>query len=61
MSENKLRPLASAPFGANTALYNHKRRKNIGTACAACKIQKLKCTGSVSYTSCVKSNIKCTL
>ncbi|RAH67887.1 putative C6 transcription factor [Aspergillus aculeatinus CBS 121060] len=61
MSDTKSRPLAPAPPGANAALDNHQRRKNVGTACAACKARKLKCTGSVPCASCVKSNVECTL
>ncbi|PYH43447.1 putative C6 transcription factor [Aspergillus saccharolyticus JOP 1030-1] len=61
MADTKSRPLAPAPAGANAALDNQQRRKNVGTACAACKARKLKCTGSVPCASCVKSNVECTL
>ncbi|RAL10264.1 putative C6 transcription factor [Aspergillus homomorphus CBS 101889] len=61
MSDTKSRPLAPAPAGANAALDSGHRRKNVGTACAACKARKLKCTGSVPCSSCVKSNVECTL
>ncbi|PYH88014.1 C6 transcription factor [Aspergillus ellipticus CBS 707.79] len=61
MSETKSRPLAPAPPGANAALDAQRRRKNVGTACAACKSRKLKCTGSVPCANCVKSKVECTL
>ncbi|RAL03229.1 putative C6 transcription factor [Aspergillus ibericus CBS 121593] len=61
MSDTKSRPLAPAPPGANAALDAQQRRKNVGTACAACKARKLKCTGSVPCANCVKSKVECTL
>lgn len=42
MADTKSRPLAPAPPGANAALDAQQRRKNVGTACAACKTRKLK-------------------
>ncbi|KAL4905474.1 hypothetical protein BDW74DRAFT_152697 [Aspergillus multicolor] len=38
-----------------------RRRKNVGTACTACKARKLKCTGAPPCTNCLKSRVECTL
>ncbi|GKZ24284.1 hypothetical protein AbraIFM66951_011192 [Aspergillus brasiliensis] len=61
MADTKSRLLAPAPPGANAALDAQQRRKNVGTACTACKTRKLKCTGSVPCANCVKSKVECTL
>jgi hypothetical protein len=42
MSSDSKRPLAPAPPGVTTANDSHQRRKNVGTACLACKARKLK-------------------
>lgn len=41
MSDSKRR-LAPAPTGGNAGSDSHQRRKNVGTACLACKARKLK-------------------
>ncbi|KAG2412986.1 hypothetical protein HFD88_010545 [Aspergillus terreus] len=61
MSSDSKRPLAPAPPGVTTANDSHQRRKNVGTACLACKARKLKCTGVVPCGNCIKSRIECTL
>ncbi|KAL2816453.1 hypothetical protein BJX63DRAFT_387377 [Aspergillus granulosus] len=51
-----------APVSSDSAANDsHKRRKNVGTACLACKTRKLKCTGAPPCTNCVKSRLECTL
>ncbi|KAF9895330.1 hypothetical protein FE257_000234 [Aspergillus nanangensis] len=55
------RPLAPAPPGLNTSNDPHQRRKNVGTACLACKARKLKCTGAAPCANCIKSRLECTL
>ncbi|PLN86437.1 C6 transcription factor [Aspergillus taichungensis] len=59
MADNK-RPLAPAPPGI-AASTDSQRRKNVGTACKACKARKLKCTGMVPCANCLKSRLECTL
>ncbi|KAL4894869.1 hypothetical protein BDV59DRAFT_175146 [Aspergillus ambiguus] len=60
MSDSK-RLLAPAPPGVTTANDSQQRRKNVGTACLACKTRKLKCTGVVPCANCIKSRLECTL
>ncbi|KAI9367655.1 hypothetical protein BJX61DRAFT_551200 [Aspergillus egyptiacus] len=51
-----------APGASDHAAHDvQKRRKNVGTACLACKSRKLKCTGAPPCANCVKSRIECTL
>ncbi|CEL04101.1 hypothetical protein ASPCAL05233 [Aspergillus calidoustus] len=52
-----------APVASDTAANNdtQKRRKNVGTACLACKTRKLKCTGAPPCANCVKSRLECNL
>ncbi|KAL2857327.1 hypothetical protein BJY01DRAFT_202619 [Aspergillus pseudoustus] len=51
-----------APVASETAANDaQKRRKNVGTACLACKTRKLKCTGAPPCANCVKSRLECTL
>ncbi|KAL4804735.1 hypothetical protein BDV18DRAFT_142404 [Aspergillus unguis] len=38
-----------------------RRRKNVGTACSACKSRKLKCSGVPPCDNCVKSRVECAL
>ncbi|PKY01065.1 C6 transcription factor [Aspergillus campestris IBT 28561] len=54
------RLLAPAPPGI-AASTDSQRRKNVGTACKACKARKLKCTGMVPCANCHKSRLECTL
>ncbi|KAL3462404.1 hypothetical protein BJX64DRAFT_139764 [Aspergillus heterothallicus] len=60
MPSSKSRRVAPAASDgvANDA---QKRRKNVGTACLACKSRKLKCTGAPPCANCVKSRLECTL
>ncbi|KAE8349436.1 hypothetical protein BDV28DRAFT_141215 [Aspergillus coremiiformis] len=60
MPDSKRR-LAPAPPGAPGSNDAHQRRKNVGTACLACKARKLKCTGTAPCANCVKSRLECTL
>ncbi|KAH8432729.1 putative C6 transcription factor [Aspergillus melleus] len=60
MSDAKRR-LAPAPTGANAGPDSQQRRKNVGTACLACKARKLKCTGNSPCGNCVKHGLECTL
>ncbi|KAL2823792.1 hypothetical protein BDW59DRAFT_92284 [Aspergillus cavernicola] len=57
-SESNRLALVASDNIANDA---QKRRKNVGTACLACKSRKLKCTGAPPCTNCVKSSLQCTL
>ncbi|KAL4912908.1 hypothetical protein BDW62DRAFT_193606 [Aspergillus aurantiobrunneus] len=51
-----------APVPSTTAVNDaHKRRKNVGTACSACKARKLKCTGAPPCANCLRSRLECTL
>ncbi|KAE8313847.1 hypothetical protein BDV41DRAFT_246749 [Aspergillus transmontanensis] len=60
MTDSKRR-LAPAPPGTQGGNDAHPRRKNVGTACSACKARKLKCTGTAPCANCVKSRLECTL
>ncbi|GAB1198566.1 hypothetical protein APSETT444_007892 [Aspergillus pseudonomiae] len=60
MTDSKRR-LAPAPPGTPGGNDAHPRRKNVGTACSACKARKLKCTGTAPCANCVKSRLECTL
>ncbi|KAL3478133.1 hypothetical protein BJX99DRAFT_108244 [Aspergillus californicus] len=51
----------SAPVAADNPNGVQKRRKNVGTACLACKARKLKCTGAPPCANCSKSHLECTL
>ncbi|KAF5856375.1 hypothetical protein ETB97_007477 [Aspergillus alliaceus] len=55
------RRLAPAPPGTPGGNDTHQRRKNVGTACLACKARKLKCTGTAPCANCLKSRLECTL
>ncbi|THC94082.1 hypothetical protein EYZ11_006452 [Aspergillus tanneri] len=55
------RPLAPAPTGAIAGNGIPQRRKNVGTACLACKARKLKCTGNSPCANCIKNGLECTL
>ncbi|KAE8375266.1 C6 transcription factor [Aspergillus bertholletiae] len=56
--KRRLAPALPGTPGSNDA---HPRRKNVGTACSACKARKLKCTGTAPCANCVKSRLECTL
>ncbi|KAK1148200.1 hypothetical protein N8T08_010846 [Aspergillus melleus] len=60
MSDAKRR-LAPAPTGANAGPDSQQRRKNVGTACLACKARKLKCTSNSPCANCAKNGLECTL
>ncbi|KAF7586365.1 hypothetical protein BBP40_009031 [Aspergillus hancockii] len=57
-SKRRLAPALPGTPGGNDA---HQRRRNVGTACSACKARKLKCTGTAPCANCVKSRLECTL
>ncbi|KAE8152325.1 hypothetical protein BDV25DRAFT_151336 [Aspergillus avenaceus] len=61
MMTDSRRRLAPAPPGTPGGNDPHQRRKNVGTACLACKARKLKCTGTAPCANCVKSRLECTL
>ncbi|RDW68961.1 putative Zn(II)2Cys6 transcription factor [Aspergillus mulundensis] len=60
MPTSKSRPLVPVASDA-TPQDAQRRRKNVGTACTACKARKLKCTGAPPCTNCLKSRVECTL
>ncbi|KAH8692094.1 hypothetical protein BGW36DRAFT_41532 [Talaromyces proteolyticus] len=58
---NIARSLAPAPPGyqRRSSSETVKPRKNISTACKACKTRKWKCSGTVPCSNCVRSNTEC--
>ncbi|KAF4283405.1 hypothetical protein KXX16_007462 [Aspergillus fumigatus] len=57
MAESKPFPAPPGGSGTNEA---QQKRKNVGTACSACKTRKLKCSGISPCTNCIKNNVECT-
>jgi hypothetical protein len=57
MAESKPSPAPPGGSGTNEA---QQKRKNVGTACSACKTRKLKCSGTSPCTNCIKNNVECT-
>ncbi|GFF42399.1 hypothetical protein IFM58399_06596 [Aspergillus lentulus] len=57
MAESKPSP---APPGGSGTSEAQQKRKNVGTACSACKTRKLKCSGTSPCTNCIKNNVECT-
>ncbi|OKL58501.1 hypothetical protein UA08_06055 [Talaromyces atroroseus] len=58
---NIARSLAPAPpgFQRKANAEPARQRKNISTACSACKTRKWKCSGTVPCENCVRSNTEC--
>ncbi|RHZ47722.1 putative C6 transcription factor [Aspergillus thermomutatus] len=57
MAESNPPPAPPGGSGLNEA---QQKRKNVGTACSACKTRKLKCSGTSPCTNCIKNNVECT-
>lgn len=60
---NIARSLAPAPpgFQRRPNAEPIRQRKNISTACSACKARKWKCTGTVPCDNCVRSDTECVI
>ncbi|KAH8691609.1 hypothetical protein BGW36DRAFT_305078 [Talaromyces proteolyticus] len=59
---NYNRPLAPAlPGSHDPHAYESKRRKNVSSACQACKARKLKCSGVPPCKTCLKSKVECVI
>ncbi|KKK16277.1 hypothetical protein ARAM_003168 [Aspergillus rambellii] len=61
MPESKSRVFKAPAASKSATDDNLKRRKNVGTACLACKARKLKCTGEPPCANCIKSRLECNL
>ncbi|RLL94262.1 hypothetical protein CFD26_101717 [Aspergillus turcosus] len=59
MAKSETPPAPPGGSGTNEA---QQKRKNVGTACSACKTRKLKfkCSGTSPCTNCIKNNVECT-
>ncbi|EED20758.1 conserved hypothetical protein [Talaromyces stipitatus ATCC 10500] len=58
-SNNPITQVSSTVQRSWTAESKHKTRKNVSSACRACKARKLKCSGIPPCETCVKSKQEC--